>query len=496
MNAVSTQNETVLLTSTLHIVDHERISTLPNAQKEQSANGSVMWAGPKTLGLGARSAGPSVVLEASNVTTQIAASQRSGVGAVVASGMEQSLRLADSHYAGANENVIETSNVDEKSTQAIHNDDARLASLTIDQAFAIVVQARAVVSTIKETSRARKDTTPSDRTLKTYATKCEIIDREMIGKDWASLEDVASVLGQYAQKKNSFYVMRAAVLGRAIKKLKALLKGQEAIQSVERHSKRWRERVIDLQLAMREVVVLQEATVAACLERTKKTAQRASSKKSTLKNLPKDWREKFLLENEKSPTYRDAGILLRHCGMRPRELETGVVAKIVGNHLLVEIKGAKVRTNAGQPLRTFKLRIDKLSTRFVEEIAKAGGERTFAVNKDSMRAHLRRLSRVMFPPTDKRKPVIISAYVFRHALATDLREQGWQTEKIAAVLGERCSETTRHYGIRRFGGSSRAPDSVIDRDSVQTTRKVRAPDRTGLDSIAHKVLPNKARKQH
>jgi hypothetical protein len=77
--------------------------------------------------------------------------------------------------------------------------------------------------------------------------------------------------------------------------------------------------------------------------------------------------------------------------------------------------------------------------------------------------------------------VILSAYLFRHALVTELREDGWDTSDIAAVIGESTADTVAWYGLRRRGGGSVKPKKIaVVAGSIQTAVPVRPPDLSGL----------------
>jgi hypothetical protein len=216
--------------------------------------------------------------------------------------------------------------------------------------------------------------------------------------------------------------------------------------------------------------------------------ERSKSKKNTLRLLKSDWREKFLIANESSPKYRSVGLLMRHCGFRPAELETGVHVELQGEHMLVSIHGAKVRETAGQPWRKFVLQTKLLPPWFVEEVAQVGS-RTYQADKDNMRTHLNRLSEKLYPRQKSKEPIILSAYVFRHALVTDMRSEGWETADIAAAIGESCSETTKHYGDRWPKGSGQLQPIAILPKSIETARPVAPPDTSWLKSKRqHKLM--------
>ena len=90
----------------------------------------------------------------------------------------------------------------------------------------------------------------------------------------------------------------------------------------------------------------------------------------------------------------------------------------------------------------------------------------------------------MTPP--RKNDILLSAYVFRHALVSDLRAEGWETEDIAAAIGESSAETVKWYGKRWGSGGKRshkARVSGIDRASLQAARQVRPASTAGLDQF-------------
>jgi len=156
-----------------------------------------------------------------------------------------------------------------------------------------------------------------------------------------------------------------------------------------------------------------------------------------------------------------------------------------GSGVVVKLLGAKVSENSGQEWRKFKLQPGVLPTELVEQI-KAEGTLTVSIEStDAFRTHLTRLSAELFPG----KPAI-TGYSFRHSLAENLREAGWEAEELAAVLGQSVSETQAYYGRRRRTGT-RAPEAVgIDKGSVETARPVRPLDRSGLTAVMKEKQAN------
>lgn len=133
---------------------------------------------------------------------------------------------------------------------------------------------------------------------------------------------------------------------------------------------------------------------------------------------------------------------------------------------------------------------------FVDEVRVAGNLEV-VVHEDALRTHLHRLSNDVFYGNAKKAPnkasrLKLSAYVFRHALVTELREASWEEHEVAAVLGETSAETARLYGSRAGGGFLGLGIASIVKSSVQTERAVRRVDTTGLKALLNSKIGGNA----
>jgi len=352
-----------------------------------------------------------------------------------------------------------------------------------DKAFEIVKKARHLMTQEKETRKARRDTKASDRTLEDYARKCLRIDAEM-----AQLQDpwghpIEVVMSRHAPKKQTFNAMRAALKRRVLAQITQSLKAQDELQRSGNLSQPWQQMVRELQHYLHDAAVIDSLDRIQLLHASGAKAVRSTSKRHQLPGLREGWQDAFLALNEHSPTYRVAGVLLRHCGLRPAELEKGVVVTADAGVVNVRIRGAKVREGvAGQPWRQFSLAKESLPAWFVQTLD-AGGSMTVVAEPDGLRAHLARLSVKLFPRRRRagKQDVILSAYLFRHSLVTELREEGWDVCDIAAVIGESTADTVAWYGMRRRRSGSVKPKKVaIVAGSIQTAVPVRPLDQSGL----------------
>lgn len=252
---------------------------------------------------------------------------------------------------------------------------------------------------------------------------------------------------------------------------------------------------------MRDFIEIENLNQSVCLKFIGGKGRAVESKRKDLPYLPEEWQTRFLNIIENDPIYRYAGVLLRYCGLRPIELAKSVILEWAPDGMRVTIFGGKVRETAGQPWRSFKLNTDVLPVWFVNDL-KAKNEIVVSVTPDSLRSFLNRLSDQVFKhgrfkgefDVARKRRYILSSYTFRHSFVTDLRESGWDTDTIAAVIGETSAQTVSYYGIRRRPGSRKPPIVALFKNSVRTARSVRPIVMSSLNSLI-KSKANSARKK-
>ncbi|MEG1065043.1 MAG: site-specific integrase [Comamonas sp.] len=363
------------------------------------------------------------------------------------------------------------------------------------QAEAVFEEAQKLLGALKEARGQRKDTEPSSSTIAGYQRDCQHLDAmqsklgEAPGLPWLN------VLAHYAPNKRTFYSYRAALTWRAVKELQSRLNARKALE-LNGGKLAVLDLVPSIQAAMHELLGIRELTHKECMQHSHAAAKKSRSKKDDLQYLDDQWRDRFMQHIQSSPTYKHASVLLRHCGMRPEELDKGVQVELKKNKVVVGIEGAKVRETAGQPWRLLILDAQQLPAWFINDLS-AHKIIKVQVKKDNFRKYLNGLTeRVLRGAVRKNKTkVSLSAYLFRHQLATDLRENGWSSEEIAAVLGESVAETTRHYGIRVRSSKSPKSNVSVIRGNVQTARPVRRAHKTGLKQVIQKKTEATAKKR-
>ena len=369
-----------------------------------------------------------------------------------------------------------------------------------EEAFAIIRSVRAALEEINADRLRRKDTKAGANTLADYQKRLDYLLPKFAHcvstnsrMPWTDTFDMLNV------SRRTFSQYRSAIKWNSTQTLRKLLKEQDQLQRGQGPSNDWYRTVQKLQDALQE---FEEVLSLSYDERRGQenwppqrltTVHPPKSKKHALKKLPDGWRERFDTLIEQSPTYRYAGVLLRFCGLRPAELKRGVDVAWTAQGVQVLIHGAKVRETAGQPWRSFTFESALLPVWFVEELQKSPIVQSkptmhIQVNDDNLRAHLRRMSGAVFNPDNRKNGCKekLSAYLFRHAFATQMREAGWDSLDIAAAMGEWSAATTSIYGSLVRGGKKAKPAIAIDKSSVQTARVVKKADTQGLQKIKAK----------
>ena len=428
--SATTPSATGLDTVTKEGSANEEFFTLPNLSSNVPRggllNGSVMLAEPNPLGLGPRSGGPCELQKAGGVTGGVAAAQAPPPGATLAVCNPARQAMPDTQHGAPTMSVVteascadddESNETDKKpatetnpwkawivgKTDKVGNEVAA-SSVYVDsepmvleraEAFEIVKAARSILQTQNQDRLARKDTPASPASLADYAKKCRQIDAELVDLEPGSPNPLLEVMSRHTARKPTFSVLKTALKSRSLARVSALLTQQDALQRAQPQGMAWTRAVRELQRAMQEVQTITALTWQNCQEFSGTKVRASMSKKACLHKLPEGWQDRFLALNQSSPKYRIAGVLLRHCGLRPKELATGVILEATADGVSVRIEGAKVRETAGQPWRQFMLQIQVLPEWFVSAVSLQAST-VVRVSEDGLRAHLGRLSEPVF----------------------------------------------------------------------------------------------------
>lgn len=342
----------------------------------------------------------------------------------------------------------------------------------------------------------------------------EIISRESNRSKFNSIEKIndlqAAYLGAYADKPNSFFVYRRSLECWWRKDLSDILKRQDSLQKELRKSsdeKFLKEVFTELKLISSELSkklkIIENISLFDrdyCFEKFTEhkdfvlnKVNKADCDSSLIlvsalnKRLP-SWQDKFREQNNSSVSkYKSHAFIQSLTGIRPVEFESsrengnfsaGVEIKLLcRNKISVRVLGAKVNKNSGQPIREFEIETD-LPNWFMSELIAEGGQKILTAKTQALRDHYSRISEQIFKGQryGKSKKILrITPYCFRHAVASNMRNEEWRAEEIAACLGHSSAETPRHYGLRRGGKTNpkHACKTAVVKSSLSVSRPIK-----------------------
>lgn len=193
-----------------------------------------------------------------------------------------------------------------------------------------------------------------------------------------------------------------------------------------------------------------------------------NSKKASLDPLPKDWRVSLcnLMINH---VHNVAVRILACTGCRPEEVKTGIRVYRNENGINFDIVGAKFIANGvrGQESRTLTIPND-------HPIGSTISDGYYQANtpESLTKAISRKAKKLGFKG--------VSAYSFRHQMASDLKFSGYEDLEIACALGHICTEAQEGYGNTGAGGSVKliVKSSATPRVSNKNSKKAVKPKKT------------------
>lgn len=201
-------------------------------------------------------------------------------------------------------------------------------------------------------------------------------------------------------------------------------------------------------------------------------------KKTSIADLPKNWRE--LLANQVHGQFRIPAIVVLLTGCRPAEVEKGVLIERIDGALYATIKSAKHTDKAGQEQRRFRLAdhpVTNILMNAMDESEVTRNKMLVRVSHgNSLTTHLREAARKLWPWRKES----ITAYSARHAMAADCKkaiQNGADPDLASKVLGHIVDKTASYYGSTlQSGGVTVAPTDVVVPQKIK--HKVR--DRNNL----------------
>lgn len=344
-------------------------------------------------------------------------------------------------------------------------------------------RASAVLAEQEQRRTLRMDTNPSLATLRGYQKDIAYLTKQRAAFMGKELSPWFEVLTQFGQRKSTYNTYRAALTWWVTAQLKGLIHARESYD-LNHGSGTWRAALgAGIGGKLLELVSIRGLTYERMHGWLDMPNKASLSRKHDLRHLREGWLERLVECSESSPSYRMATVLLRFGGMRPKELEKGVVVRRTDKYIAVAIEGAKVRPTAGQPLRGFVLHASSMPQWFLAALP-PGHDVTVQVDKDGFRSYLSSLTKRVLQGAKRsnESEINLSAVLVRHAVATELRSNYWASVDIAKVLGHVSDATSRGYGQRSTGSKKAKPVAVVEK-SARTARPVKVTDKSGLATV-------------
>ncbi len=213
-----------------------------------------------------------------------------------------------------------------------------------------------------------------------------------------------------------------------------------------------------------------------------------NSKRVRLRGLPNDWREKMFAGLRSGSKYKDVVAVLSATGARPAEFTQGIAVTLeAAGTLHFKIDGVKThRGKYGQAERSFSVAVDRTELEYLRErVMQNNGPLMVKASAGALSDKIRQLSQKVFPNLKS----TVSAYVFRHQVAADLKASDLPDTEVSAALGHSVDETKGYYGTAQ---SARSKGGIRN---IRSSRVVRELTRDKLKQLERGIIKVRERKR-
>lgn len=390
--------------------------------------------------------------QASSVTEPAAHQRRTGEGAKLAATQTPEATAQEADRDRRNKDAADAKNANEN--------DAAVANQFAD--FAQIAKA------VKREIDAFKASPQQEGHQ--YERKFKMLMDRLDDESGVGAERWKSLLARYALKSNSFGVMRAVALWGTRREIRHVLEGIRQRRAAEGNTPRDEQVELEqIRHCLFDIAAIQSLDRMQILAQTGQKTVPVKSKKKVLPQLPTNWREQMVARSASSERYGAIIPLLQLIGCRPIELTHGIqISRDAGKAVIRVLRGAKVTQQAGQEWREYRVDFTRLPASVQDQLL--AGAPMVELKIESTAALRQRLKDFSH---DLGFNVVVTPYVFRHALAGDLREDGWGSEQIGAALGHASAETSRYYGAKSRRRKGVKPKAGISPQDVTVPRQVR-----------------------
>ena len=183
--------------------------------------------------------------------------------------------------------------------------------------------------------------------------------------------------------------------------------------------------------------------------------QKRTSKRNSIKGQSPGWQ--WLVCQQVCKGYRLPSLVLALTGCRPAEVGNGIELFMEDGLLMCQIKGVKFSDTKGHETRTIGFDpADSSVAGFLADAIKKSktGNHIIELPDGNSANSVRRFGdKVRYAAQRKLGFKEISAYSFRHQVASDLRKEGFSAMDLAMMLGHRTTRMRKHYGLKTYGNS-------------------------------------------
>lgn len=231
-----------------------------------------------------------------------------------------------------------------------------------------------------------------------------------------------------------------------------------------REAKRTGDRTLDLDRASEAAMISLRAAKAFAAVKAMERPIRTTPVRSKRKSLPAIGWQRLAFDSA-TDVQKGAVAVMWATGCRPAEIAQGVTLTKTSHGILVMIPGVKVREMSGQPTRQILIDMDSDVGRALVEVM--GDADVHDIERGAKRiaedlADIRRRSGL----------ASVSAYSFRHQVASDLKAQQADPVKVAEAMGHASTRMQARYGDGRKGIAGGA---ILDATAERTVRVGRTP---------------------
>ena len=214
--------------------------------------------------------------------------------------------------------------------------------------------------------------------------------------------------------------------------------------------------------------------------------------------LPSDWREEVWQSiSETNTALRNAVAVLQLTGCRPWELARGVTVELNsenpewGKVLLFTINGAKVGQipdrngnlhDRGQPERNIVVPITSPLAQYLADLIATSNRQVIRYHSKSISNRLSEISHQLYP----RRREHISAYCYRHAFSSDIKDSVPEVNTRAAALGHLSDYSQGRYGRPKKGTKGVKEAPILDAIGSRQVKHNKKSDRLLRFKIASK----------